>query len=181
MHPDSIPVPHGNQTLYLGPVTDKVQQRFCAWLRPRYILEAMEAADEAKAENKEAPGTFTEEQIRKLDVNAELARATANAKGIAWSADPSPPVAAALNTEAGTIRLARLMFADDPTVKAWTDAELYDYLRVNGERGTAYDVAFQIQWKAASPDPKARPAGTSAGTTVTPGSTSSSPAPTPSA
>lgn len=166
MHPDSIPIPHEGGELHLGPITEDVKRKFCAWLKPRYILEAIQVVEDAQAENAQYPGSYSDDDIKRLQVSAELARDKANARGIYWSADPSGPVAEALRTDAGGLRLARLMFGD--CVKAWTDADLMAYLEANGE-GTAYHAAFQIQWEYSDPKAK-RPAPTSAGR---PGATSS--------
>ncbi len=179
MHPDSIPIPYEGGELHLGPVTDKVKQAYCAWLKPRTILGALQILDDARAENKANPGTFSDDEIKRLEINSQLAMKSANAGAITWTADPSPDVAAALNTEPGTVKLARLMFAADPTVRAWSDAQLYAYLQANGGEDTPYGVAFRLQWEAGDPKAK-RPAAGSAGRTDTPASTTSSPEPTPS-
>jgi hypothetical protein len=176
MHPDSIPIPDGDGgELHLGPVTDKVKQLYCAWLRPRTILQAMAAVTEAQAENVaavkagEAP-PFSDDDIKTLQVSAELAREKANAGGVAWSVDPSPAVAESLRTEAGTLKLARLMFAE--SVRGWSDASLYGWLKENGGEDTPYGVAFAAQWDFSDPN-ATRPAGTSAGLTGTSASTTS--------
>jgi hypothetical protein len=150
---DCFEIPHGGQTLRMTPLTAGVKQAFVAWLRPRYILQAMAILEDGKAAG------ITGDDLKKLEMNVVQARQEANAGGLFWSIDPSQAVASALMTEAGVVKLARLMFP--VSMDGWTDAQIYAYLSDQKE-GSAYQVAFGLAWEDADPKANRKPGTTSA-------------------
>jgi hypothetical protein len=173
-------IPHEGGELLMHGLTAGIKEKFVRWLKPRYILSAVQALEDAEAENKAAPGTFSEADIKRLQTTVILARQDANGGQLFWSAEPSAAVAAALATQAGAVKLARLMFPD--SMAGWDDGKVWGYLTAVDGAGEShpYKVAFQLAWDDA--DPKApRPADTSAGRTGTSGSTTTSAGPTSSA
>jgi hypothetical protein len=144
---DRFPIDCNGKTVHMSLLTAGVKRQFVNWLKSQMMLDAQQWMD---------PLTYKSFLMSlATDPRADSDKDTT----LFWSALPSEPVAKSLSTQAGTIKLNRLLFGAD--VAHLNDDQLWTWLKAKDVDGSDYEIAWQLVFAEAHPKANPQPKGES--------------------